>query len=84
MIRLGHCQIKVPVQLLAICIVVGMNHSCFCNIGNGITFLDQFSRKYHIFIENGVLYETSQLFVNASAVHRTDIRTEKRFDPQTV
>ena len=80
MICLRNCQIKVSAKLLHISVIMRMNDSGICLIGNRISGHDQISGIDHIFIKNRMGDKSSQFFIQISSVGSADVGTEEGFD----
>ena len=81
-LRLRYAKIKIPVKLLQSAVIVGMIYLCLRTVRDGITILNQFSRKNHIFIKNRMPLKSAKRLISAPLVHRTHIRTKKGLDPK--
>ena len=82
MFCLGYPQVKIPVELLSIGIIMGMDHPGIRRISDRVTRFHSFRRIDHIFIKYGMFYESTQFFIDLPAICRTHIGAEKCLDPQ--
>lgn len=83
-VRLGDRQVKVSVELLGRCIVMGVDHSRVRRVVNRVSILHGLRRENHVLVEDRLPDKTTEFPIDLPLICRADIGTEVGLDPQGV
>ena len=83
-VRLGDRQVKISVELLHRCVVVGMVHSRVRRVVNRVSILHGLRREDHVLVEDRLPDKSAEFPIDLPLICRTDIGTEVGLDPQGV
>lgn len=81
---LGDRQVKVSVELLGRCIVMGVDHSRVRRVVNRVSILHGLRREDHVLVEDRLPDKTTEFPIDLPLICRADIGTEVGLNPQGV